>query len=125
MAPGASGQGYNGFQALCSASKSVQNRRIADFCYYDVQRFTQFGSMDCANWYGIAVDDSKNKQAMYPAMGRKHVRFLNSNKLIFASEPRFVFKTINYTYVIVGTQVIQIDRFFESACYWQCQFDWQ
>ena len=34
------------------------------FCYYDVQRFTQFGSMDCANWYGIQVDSGKKKQAL-------------------------------------------------------------
>ena len=32
------------------------------FCYYDVQRFTQFGSMDCANWYGIQVESGKSNK---------------------------------------------------------------
>ena len=50
------------------------------FCYFDVQRFTQFGAMDCANWYGIQVESGKKQQAMYPTMGRKHVEFLGENK---------------------------------------------
>lgn len=84
------------------------------FCYYDRQRFTQFGAMDCANWYGIAVESGKNKQALYPTMGRKHVRFLNQNKLIFNGEPRFEFKTIDFMYVVDGTQVYQIDAFYNK-----------
>ncbi len=82
------------------------------FCYYDKQRFTQFGSMDCANWYGVAVESGKKKQALYPCMGRQHISFLNINRLIFNSEPRNIFKTINYYYVVDGTEVIQIDRFY-------------
>jgi len=82
------------------------------FCYYDKQRFTQFGSMDCANWYGIQVDSGKKKQALYPAMGRKHVRFLNQNRLIFNAQPRVEFKSINYLYVVDGTTVYQFDRFY-------------
>lgn len=84
------------------------------FCYYDVQRFTQFGSMDCANWYGIQVDSGKKKQALYPAMGRKHVNFQNQNRLVFAEEPRDIFRTINFMYVVEGTQVIQYDQFFNA-----------
>lgn len=84
------------------------------FCYYDKQRFTQFGAMDCANWYGIQVESGKKKQALYPAMGRKHVRFLNQNRLIFNSQPRAEFKSINYLYVVVGTTVYQYDRFFNQ-----------
>lgn len=84
------------------------------FCYYDVQRFTQFGSMDCANWYGISVEAGKKKQALYPTMGRKHVRLFNQNKFIFTQEPRQIFRTIDYVYFIVGSQVIQGDRFFNQ-----------
>jgi len=84
------------------------------FCYYDVQRFIQFGAMDCANWYGIAVESGKKKQALYPAMGRKHIRFLDSNKLVFDSEPRILFKTINYLYVIDGTRIFQYDKFYNQ-----------
>jgi hypothetical protein len=86
--------------------------KLPIFCYYDQQRFKQFGSMDCANWYGIQVPSGKKKQALYPAMGRKHVVSLNQNKLIFDNEPRAVFKTINYFYVVDGTRVFQVDRFY-------------
>lgn len=82
------------------------------FCYYDKQRFTQFGSMDCANWYGIQVDSGKKKQALYPAMGRQHVRFLNQNRLVFNAQPRVEFKSIHYLYVVDGTTVYQYDRFY-------------
>ena len=82
------------------------------FCYYDQQRFTQFGSMRCSNWYGIKVDSAKKQQALYPAMGRQHVRMFNENKLVFNSEPRAVYKSINYTYVVDGTTVYQVDRFY-------------
>jgi len=82
------------------------------FCYYDRQRFTQFGAMDCANWYGISVDSGKKQQALYPAMGRQHVRFLNQNRLIFNAEPRAEFKSINYLYVVDGTTVYQFDKFY-------------
>jgi hypothetical protein len=79
------------------------------FCYYDVQRFQQFGAMDCANWYGVQVDSGKKKQALYPCMGRQHVTFLNINRLIFNNEPRDIFRTVNFFYVIDGTSVIQVD----------------
>jgi hypothetical protein len=82
------------------------------FCYYDKQRFVQFGAMDCANWYGISVESGKKQLALYPTMGRKHVHFLNQNRLIFNAQPRAEFKSINFLYVIDGTQVYQFDRFY-------------
>jgi hypothetical protein len=82
------------------------------FCYYDKQRFVQFGSMDCANWYGISVETGKKKNALYPCMGRKHVVSVGLNKLIFNEQPRVIFKTINFCYTVVGTQVIQFDSFY-------------
>ncbi|MBP6919294.1 MAG: hypothetical protein KBB94_10320 [Legionellaceae bacterium] len=84
------------------------------FCYYDVQRFKMFGPMDCANWYRIAVEKSKRQQALYPAMGRKHINSFSENKLVFELEPQQMFKTINYMYVIAGTQVFQIDKNFDK-----------
>jgi len=84
------------------------------FCYYDKQRFTQFGAMDCANWYGIQVESGKKQQALYPAMGRAHVRFLNENRLIFNSQPRAEYKSINFLYVVDGTSVIQYDNFYNK-----------
>lgn len=70
--------------------------------------------MDCANWYGISVDSGKKQQALYPAMGRKHVRILGQNKFIFNSEPRAVFKSINYMYVVDASTVYQYDRFYNK-----------
>jgi len=84
------------------------------FCYYDVQRFTQFGAMNCANWYGIQAESGKKQQAMYPAMGRKHVEFLGENKLVFNAEPRAIYKSINFLYVVDGTTVYQYDKFYNS-----------
>lgn len=82
------------------------------FCYYDKQRFTQFGAMDCANWYGIAVESGKKMQALYPAMGRQHITFLNQNRLVFNAEPRVIFKSINFLYIVDGATVYQYDRFY-------------
>lgn len=84
------------------------------FCYYDKQRFVQFGSMDCANWYHVIAPTGKKKKALYPAMGRRHINFFGENKLIFPSEPRNIFRTIDYFYVILDTQVIQVDRFYNE-----------
>lgn len=84
------------------------------FCYYDKQRFTQFGCMDCANWYGVQAPTGKKGQALYPAMGRKHINFMGTNRLIFTSEPRQEFKSIDFAYIIVGTQVIQVDKYYNE-----------
>lgn len=84
------------------------------FCYYDVQRFTQFGAMDCANWYGIQVESAKKQQALYPAMGRQHIETLNKNRLVYTQQPSSIYKSIDYLYVVAGTTVYQIDRFYNS-----------
>ncbi len=85
------------------------------FCFFDKQRYLQFGSMDSANWYGVVVDAGKKKQALYPCMGRQHVVSDNENKLIFNVEPRFIFRTINFFYVVEGTIVYQYDRFYNQT----------
>lgn len=94
------------------APEAAEIQQLPIFCYYDKQRFTQFGAMDCANWYGIQVESGKKQQALYPAMGRKHINFLNENRLIFNAQPRAEFKSINYLYVIDGATVYQYDRFY-------------
>lgn len=87
---------------------------IPIFCYYDKQRFTQFGAMDCANWYGIAVESGKKQQALYPCMGRQHVidPIRKQNTLVFDAQPRAEYKSIKYLYVVDGTSVYQYDRFY-------------
>lgn len=84
------------------------------FCHFDRQRFSQYGSMDCANWYGVNEENGKRQRALYPAMGRKHIEFFGENKLIFDAEPQQLFKTIRYAYAIVGTRVIQIDKYYNQ-----------
>lgn len=98
--------------AALAKQEVAQIEPLPIFCYYDKQRFTQFGAMDCANWYGIQVESGKKKQALYPAMGRQHVRFLNQNRLIFNAQPRVEYRSINFLYVVDGTTVYQFDRFY-------------
>jgi hypothetical protein len=91
---------------------SAHIEELPIFCYYDVQRFPQFGAMDCANFYRIQADSGKKNVALYPAMGRQHINFLNQNRLVFNAEPVAFFKSIDYLYVIDETVVFQFDRFY-------------
>ncbi len=84
------------------------------FSYFNKQRFVQAGSRDCANWYNVDIPDSKNNRALYPAMGRQHIEFLNNLQLLFTDVPRFIFKSINFFYVVVDTQIIQVDKFYNQ-----------
>lgn len=84
------------------------------FSHFDVQRFDQFGAMDAANWYLVQGKRTKEPMAMYPAMGRKHVQLLGENKLVFDKEPDQVFRSINFMYAVIGTQVIQVDQYFNQ-----------
>lgn len=85
------------------------------FCSYEKQRFTQFGSMDVANWYGVQVESAKKTQALYPTMGRRHVTSLDENKLIFDNEPRAIFKSVDHVYIVDSTRVYAIDKFFNQT----------
>jgi len=86
-------------------------QQINIFSHYDVQRFDQFGSMDCANWYIIQQQNTKLPKALYPSMGRRHLSLNGQNTLNFNGEPSQLFRSINYVYAVVGTQVIQVDKF--------------
>lgn len=76
---------------------------------YDKQRFVQFGPEDCANWYITKAQSGKRKEALYPTMGRHHVNYSGLNRLIFAAEPRALFRTINYWYAVVNDSIFRID----------------
>jgi len=78
--------------------------------YYDVQRFKQFSPQDAANWTVIEAPTGKKKNALYPQMGRKHIRFNNSNRLIFNREPRGEFRTLSYMYYVVGDVIYRVDK---------------
>jgi hypothetical protein len=83
--------------------------------YYDQQRFKQFNPSDCANWYLVQNDLGKKKVAMYPVMGRRHISFLGTNRLIFANEPRGMFKSINYSYYFIENSIIRVDKLYNEV----------
>jgi len=82
---------------------------------YDRQQFDQFNPEACSNWYLTTSDNGKKKMAMYPMMGRKHVNYLGDNKLFFASEPRGMFKSVNYAYIVDGSSIYRIDSNFNEV----------
>ena len=47
-------------------------------------------------------------------MGRQHLTSQGQNQLVFSTEPRLIFKSINYFYVVDGTQIFQYDKFFNQ-----------
>ena len=104
MVPGLFERGY----------KSMPIEELPILTYYDIQRFKQYSPQDCANWYLVDAPTGKKGRASYPAMGRKHVRFFNRNRLLFNSEPRSIFKSINFLYVVVGSLIFQIDSTYDT-----------
>jgi hypothetical protein len=80
--------------------------------FYNQARFKQFDPADIANWTVASSETGKKKVANYPAMGREHINYLEKNQLIFPSEPRAIFKSVNYWYAVVRNQIFRIDSFF-------------
>jgi hypothetical protein len=83
--------------------------------FYDIQRFPQYCPADAANWYLVPNEEGKKKVAMYPAMGRKHINFLGRNQLQFVVEPRGIFKSSTYLYVVVQNKIYRIDKNFNQT----------
>lgn len=83
--------------------------------YYDQQRFKQFNPSDASNWYLTQSDIGKKKVSMYPCLGRKHISFLNENRLDFDLEPRAVYKSVNFWYAIVGDRIFKIDELYNKT----------
>jgi hypothetical protein len=76
---------------------------------YNRQRFAQWSSEDTANFYMVKDDRTKENVALYPVMGRAHIRYAGINRLAFNTEPRVMFKTINYAYIVEGNTIFQYD----------------
>lgn len=83
--------------------------------YFDRQRFLQFNPADAANWYLLENPQGKKKMAMYPAMGRRHINYLGQNRLIFVKEPRGLFNSINFGYVVVSNSIFRIDNLWNKV----------
>jgi hypothetical protein len=82
---------------------------------YNVQRFRQFSPEDSANFYVVSGQNTKRPYAMYPTFGRHHITYLGVNRLIFSVEPRALFRTIDFWYVVVGNTIYRIDRFYNQV----------
>lgn len=79
------------------------------FAYYDKQRFLQYSPQDCANFYIVEAPTGKKGKALYPCMGRQHVIDGGRTKLIFSQQPRHIFRSISFVYVVVGSVIYQVD----------------
>ncbi len=82
---------------------------------YDVQRFLQNSPADCANWYAVDAPSGKKGKALYPAMGRRHINVNGRNLLNFVAQPRKMFRSIDYVYVIVNADVFRVDSQFTQT----------
>jgi hypothetical protein len=90
-------------------------QEVPIFGSYNRQRFTQWSPEDTANWYVAADEKSKKPMALYPCMGRSHISYSGINRLSFPSEPRGIFKTIDFCYVIEGNGIYQIDSNYNQV----------
>jgi len=82
---------------------------------YNVARFKQLCPEDTANHYMVKQENGKRQAALFPVLGRAHINSQGYNQLIFGSEPRGIFKTINYLYVVVGNQIYRYDSQFNPV----------
>lgn len=81
---------------------------------YNKQRFAQWSPEDTANFYIVNSEETKKPYAMYPVMGRSHINYLGNNKLIYGSQPRGIFKSIKYAYIVVGDTIYRVDENFNE-----------
>ena len=81
---------------------------------FNVQRFSQWSPEETSNWYVVKDEKSKQPTALYPVMGRSHINYLGVNRLIYGAEPRGIFKTINYAYVVVGNVIYQVNSSYDN-----------
>jgi hypothetical protein len=91
-------------------------KELPIFTYYDVQRFKQFSPQDCANWYLVTAPTGKRKMAMYPCMGRKHIQNVDGmNVLNFSAQPRRIYRSIDFMYVVVSSTVFKVNSSFTAT----------
>jgi hypothetical protein len=110
MGLGASEQGSNMAQSRMDGM--FETRPCPFIGNYNIQRFKQWSPEDSANFYMVKGENTKEPYAMFPTLGRAHINYLGINQLVFGSEPRGLFKSINYCYVVVGNTIFRIDSNF-------------
>ena len=98
-----------------SRNSSFEIKPLSMIGKYNIQRFPQWNPEDTANWNIVKDENSKRPYAMYPTLGRAHINFQNVNQLNFGTEPRKIFKSINYWYAVVGNIIYRIDQDYETV----------
>ena len=81
---------------------------------YNKQRFGQFDPSDTANHYIVKSETGKKGSALYPTMGRKHLIDGTGRPFVYDIQPRKIFRSIGYVYVVVGSTIYQIDSNFNQ-----------
>ena len=82
--------------------------------YFNVGRFKQFACDDASGWFIVNNPQGKKKACLYPTTGRRHINFLGQNRLIFDNQPRHIYKSNNYTYIIVDDRIYRYDIYFNE-----------
>lgn len=82
---------------------------------YNLQRFRQWSAEDLAGWYLVKGENTKRPYALYPQLGRAHIAANGYNQLYFDDEPRGIFKSVSYLYVVVGNQIYRIDASYNTV----------
>ena len=77
---------------------------------YDQQRFKQYSPASCSNWYAVDAPSGKKGKALYPAMGRQHIEdAFGAPIFVFDAQPRKIFRSVSFVYVVVASTIYQID----------------
>ena len=95
-----------------SGRKRMTIKELPIINHFDVQRFIQFSPMSVSNWYQVDAPSGKKGKALYPTMGRKHFVDNTGNPFVYDEQPRKIFKSIDFIYVVVGATIYQIDSNF-------------
>lgn len=91
---------------------------------YDQQRFLQFSPASCSNWYPVDAPSGKQKKALYPTLGRKHLEGASGIPFIYDIPPEKIFKSIDFIYVVVGNTIWQINSNFRQQVISTNEFMW-
>lgn len=77
---------------------------------FNVTRFRQSCPEDSANFFISHIKNGKREFNLWPTLGRSHINYNGINRLNFAAEPRGLFKSIHFEYIVVGSVIWQIDQ---------------
>lgn len=95
--------------AIARSSNNFEVKPLPIIGKYNLQRFAQWNPEEVSNWYLVNNETAKRAYAMYPILGRAHINALGQNRLIFSNEPRLIYKSINYWYVVDNNTIFRID----------------